>query len=75
MEFTSNNYGVDWDGPLVSDDDNVVIVPTTNSPLPEYDMQELASRINPLAFSDELGIDLYVQTVHFVSARIFKNFQ
>lgn len=63
MEFTSNQYGVDWDGPLVSDDDNAVVVPTTNSPLSEYDMEQLASTINPLAFSDELGIDLYIQTV------------
>ena len=57
---------MDWDGPLVSDDDSAVVVPTTNSPLSD-DMEALTSQVNPLAFSDDLGIDLYVQCVHFVS--------
>ena len=64
-----HQYGVDWDGPL-RDDDRAVIVPTMSTPLSSEDMEELISQINPLASSDDLGIDLYIQTVHFVSSII-----
>ena len=62
---------MDWDGPIVSDDDTTVVVPTTNCPLSDDSMQELSSQVNPLAFSDDLGIDLYVKCVRFISSRGF----
>lgn len=61
------HYGVDWDGPLSSDDERAVTVPTMGTPLSTENMEELISQINPLAYSDDFGVDLYVQTVHFVS--------
>ena len=61
---------MDWDGPLPGDDESAVVVPSMSTQLSSETMEELVSLINPLAFSDDLGIDLYVRTVHFVFSRI-----
>ena len=66
MELSST-YGVDWDGPLPLQ--SGVTVPSPEPSLLAVD-QALRSHINPLAFSDQLGIDLYVECVQFVTSRM-----
>ena len=61
---------MDWDGPLPVDDDSTVFVPDTLMPLSTTDIEELVSLVNPLANSEQFGIDLYVQSVQFVLSRI-----
>ena len=63
---------MDWDGllPLQSDDAGGVTVPSTEPSLLADDQEALRSHINPLAFSDQLGIDLYVECVQFVTSRM-----
>lgn len=50
---------MDWDGPLFlqRDDASGVTVPSTEPLLLADDVEALRFHINPLAFSDELGID------------------
>ena len=66
-----NLYGVDWDGPLPLDEDNAVIVPSTLAPLPEEEMEQLTSQVNPLAISNEFGIDLYLECLQFIQSKLY----
>lgn len=65
-------YGVDWDGPLSLDenDPDTVGVPANSLELSDDVEQLLISQVNPLAFSHEFGIDLYLECLHFVSSRL-----
>ena len=63
-------YGIDWDGPLSTEEDMTqeqVNVPLVESPLTDDDFLELSQTISPLAPSVNYGIDLYLTTLHFIS--------
>ena len=64
-------FGIDWDGPVPEDsseDFPVVEVPDTDCPLSQGEYQRLCQSINPLGESDCYGIDIFSQTVSFVTA-------
>ena len=64
-------YGMDWDAPLISDDDaEAVEVPATLHPLTSQDYAELQQAIDPISESDSQGIDHYCNTVHFVENKV-----
>ena len=62
--------GIDWNGPLPFDDDNIVNVDPPQLPLNPLDFQELCININPLEPSSEYGMELYTETVHFVINKV-----
>ena len=67
-------FGVDWNGPLLSDSDDtgdVVEVPETFCPLGAADQQELIRTISPSAPSNNYGIDLYLATLPFVQEKMY----
>ena len=61
-------YGIDWDGPLPDDirTDNIVGVPSVFNPLTDEHYGELCSEIQPLAASNDYGIDLFQTCLSFV---------
>ena len=64
------NYGIDPDGPLpVSDDNDVegVSVPETSLRFSDENMTTIRQNIDPYSYSDNYGVDLYEQTVAFIS--------
>ncbi|KAJ7373308.1 hypothetical protein OS493_012899 [Desmophyllum pertusum] len=62
-------YGVDWDGPL-SSEENLVQVPDTRFPISHSDFLLLNEEINPLDDTTIHGIGLYERTLEFVTSRI-----
>ena len=65
-------YGVDWDGPLPleENDPDTVSIPAISLDLSDDVEQLLVSQVNPLAFSHEFGIDLYLECLRFLSSRL-----
>ena len=64
-------YGVDWDGPpSTEDDEQQVTVPSITCPLTDDDLHRMQESINPLAFSSNFGIDLFATTLDFVYRHI-----
>ena len=65
-------YGVDWDEPLPleENDPDTVSIPAISLDLSNDVEQLLVSQVNPLAFSHEFGIDLYLECLQFLSSRL-----
>ena len=64
-------YGIDWEGPLPEEVESQeeVHVPDITCPLPSpADLAEL-SAIDPLRDSDNYGIDIFMETKHFVYSK------
>ena len=51
-------------------DQQQVIVPETNIPLNEIDLDELQRTINPLRPSNHNGADIYIEVLQFVNTRL-----
>ena len=69
MDFFSpvdESYGIDEEGPEPLDDPGTVEVPALNFQLNDTNFQRLCNSINPLMSSDNFGIDLYEDTLHFL---------
>ena len=67
FDAVDDNYGVDNEGPEPYDEEGLVTVPQLNFQLHPTDSYQLCHAINPLSSSDSYGIDLYEQTVQFIS--------
>ena len=52
-------YGIDWSGPILIDEDLDVEVPETPVPIPSHQFNVLKSEIDPMCDSEDYGIDLY----------------
>lgn len=65
-------YGIDWNAPFSTDDDQAeaIEVPAIHNPLAEGDYLELCEVVNPMAQSDSYGLDQYRLTVDFVEDRM-----
>jgi hypothetical protein len=66
-ENVNDLYGIDHDGPLVSDVDNEVHIPQSSLRFFTRDIATLRGVVNPLSPSDNYGIDLYEQTVQYIT--------
>ncbi len=64
------HLGIDWDGPMPVDGDNIVVVPHTFQPLSDEDYEEMCLCINPLAHSVDNGIDTYLEALRFVRRKL-----
>ena len=64
-------FGMDWDGPLpdVTCDSHVEVA-SIESPLTDNEHTELSEQINPLADSDEHGIDIYNNCLEYVRRKL-----
>lgn len=61
------DYGVDWAGPVSSEDDCIVEIPNTPCPLTALQYEQLKAEVNPLEESDTYGVDLYIASKLFVN--------
>lgn len=70
-QVDSNSYGIDWDGPLPSqewdgqheDDCRTVEVPSTSFPLSQAVLDYLQRTIDPLRNTQYHGVDIYLEVV------------
>ena len=61
------NYGIDWNGPLTSDEEvQSVTVPDTVIPSITDIYDVLHENVDPLAYSRDYGIDLYLKALQYV---------
>ena len=68
MQEESHLYGIDWNGPMPStEDNNRVLVPCTECPLSDLACHELEQRIDPLTEDGNYGIETYQAVVDFVN--------
>ena len=56
-----SQYGIDWDGPVNTDGDNLVEVPGTSCPLDDDQLQLLRQRIDLTADDRNYGIHTFNQ--------------
>ena len=61
----SDYYGVDEEG-LAANEDDAVVVPENGFNLTDEQFQQLQQSVNPLADSDNHGIELYEETIEFI---------
>ena len=67
FDHVDSTYGIDEDGPVPTEDDNSVVqIPECSYILSDSDFTLLQQTIDPLSSSEEYGIDLYEQTLHFL---------
>ncbi len=64
------DFGIDWDGPCLSENDNAVIVPETPAPIGTSDLEDLMRIVPLLSESTVYGIDLYENTLDFVCRKL-----
>jgi len=67
FETVDDNYGVEENGLLGVDDYSGVEVPEVQFELTAEQLANMQQRVNPLRESDNYGIDLYEETLHFLS--------
>ena len=68
QEQDATLYGIDWNAPLGTDDDQAeaVDVPPIHNQLIASDYSELCALMDPTAYSESHGLDQYRYTVEFV---------
>lgn len=65
-----DEYGIDPHGPLPDDDDSDrVTIPSVARPLDSDMMAELRRRVNPLQESEYLGVDIFLEVLHYVQSQ------
>ena len=74
LDNVDENYGVEENGFTVDEgDESGIIIPETNFALIDEHMLQLQQQIDPLAESQNHGIELYETTVHFITQIIEQN--
>ena len=65
--IVQDEYGIDWDSPSGVDNDGIVEIPETESPLTDPQFEELKQQLYPLEPCDDYGISLYTAAKAFVA--------
>lgn len=73
FDNVDSSYGIDEQGLVTQDDDEGVQVPDYGFALSEDHFMELQQTVNPLLSSDNYRIELYEQTVGFISFIVGQN--
>ena len=60
-------YGIDWNGPVGTGDDNMVEVPDTLCPFSYHILSQLRQSVHPNSDDDNYGISLYINAVSEVT--------
>ena len=63
----NDTYGVDGESPIPSEDNSTIDVPELSYLISQRDYVRLIQAIDPLDSSNDYGINLYEQTVHFLN--------
>ena len=63
-------HAIDWYGPLPNDMYDSVDIPETSLPIFDDDYQELTDQIDPMSYSSEHAIDIYLQYLSCVQERV-----
>ncbi len=71
QEHGDVNFGIDWNGPISEEDDNIVDIPEVYNPVLQE--EELQSIISPTALSDNFGVDIYIRVLEHVHDVIVNN--
>ena len=66
-DSVDEEYGIDPDSNLPMDTDYGIVVPENRISFSNSDIQSLKEAINPLGPSDSHGIDIYEQTLQYIS--------
>ena len=72
LDFFNNvadDYGTDEDG-IANPDSEGVEIPPSEVQLTKEQVNELQQIVNPLTDCDDMGVDLYLQTLEFVQSVI-----
>ena len=69
-DSVDTNYDVDLDGTLETDDQDGVVVPENRIKFSDQDIRALKLAINPLGSSDNHGVDIYEETLQYISLYI-----
>lgn len=71
LDFFENvdaDYGIDPDGPVpFGGEENGVIVPDTSLRFSDGDLETLHHNIDPCSTSENYGMDLYEQTLQYIT--------
>ncbi len=65
LDFFNTGYGIDLDGPVVLSDG--ISIPRSSLKFSAADMALLERHIDPQGVTDNYGIDLYEQTLQYIS--------
>ena len=69
FDSVDDSYGIDPDGPIPATvSEEGIVIPQTTLRFSEDDMHVLQQHVDPFGVSDNYGIDLYEQTLHFISS-------
>ena len=68
-----NTYGIDFNDALSLPEENAMVVPQSQLVLPDATLQILKDQIDPLANSDNYGIEFYEQMVTFIEQALHLN--
>ena len=68
FDAVDDDYGLDLDGPIPGPGGNIVI-PEIQVQLEHNSLSQLQQTIDPLRHSDEYGMDVFEQVVHFVQVQ------
>lgn len=66
LDQVDDAYGIEPHDIVVPDDSEGVAVPESRVVIPEADTQRLMQHVDPLAYSDNYGIELYQRTLDFL---------
>ena len=62
------NYGIDWEGPTPSDESfEIDVVEVLETSVPVNCLADIEANVDPLAYSEEYGMDLYLQVLQIVT--------
>ena len=61
-----DNFGIDWNGPIVTQVNEQVVVPITHCPLQNEELEQLKSLVNPMVTCDDYGVVLYIAAREFI---------
>ena len=59
-------FGIDWNGPMVTQVQEQVNVPNTPCPLQDEDLEQLKTLVDPMLTCDDYGVVLYIAAREFV---------
>lgn len=65
-------FGIDWDAPLPTDDDEVesIIAPDIPNPLTVAQFVELQATVHPSTSNSNYGLDYYIEVVRYSQSRV-----
>ncbi len=72
QEHGDNNFGIDWNGPIPEDDNNIVDIREVNNPMLQEE-EELQSIISPTALCDNFGVDICIRVWEHVHDDVIVN--